>query len=199
MATLPAAVNARPFAAPTRRIWVLAAVLLLALGLAACGHKQAHPTTADNEGEYFYAGPITYQVQLSRELNPFDVEDKEYINGANTTLPKPDEEFFAIFLWAKNQTDATHTTADTFSLTDTQGNRYYPIAINPRVNPYAWTPQSLEPQATQPAPDSTASFGPTQGGLLLFKINRSVYSNRPLSLQIYAPGQASPSAVSLDL
>ena len=188
-----------PDFASAHRFWILAVGLLAALGLVGCGHKQAHPTRADNEGEYVDAGPITYQVQLSRELNPFDVEDREYINGAKTTVPTPDQEFFGIFLWAKNQTGGTHTTAGTFDIIDTQGTRYYPIPINPRVNPYAWIPQVLRPLGTQPAPGSTAYFGPTQGALLLFKINRSVYSNRPLTLQIYAQGQASPSSVSLDL
>jgi len=42
-------------------------------------------------------------------------------------------------------------------------------------------------------------LGPTQCGLLLFKLNTAVYSNRPLSLEIYAPGDARPSSISLDL
>ncbi len=58
---------------------------------------------------------------------------------------------------------------------------------------------TLKPLGTQPVPDSTAYFGPTQGSLLLFKLSASVYSNRPLTLQIYAQGQAKPSTVSLDL
>lgn len=182
-----------------RRLWFLASGLLLALALTACGAKQAHPTTADNEGFYVDAGPITYQVQLSRELNPFDIEDREYLNGATGTAPKPDEEWFAVFMWAKNQTGSNQTTTDSFDILDTQGNRYYPVPINPKVNPFAWTAQTLAPLGTEPAPESAASFGPTQGGELLFKLNISAYSNRPLTLQIYARGQANPSSVSLDL
>ena len=37
------------------------------------------------------------------------------------------------------------------------------------------------------------------GRLLLFKLPTAVYSNRPLTLQIHAPGQTSPSTISLDL
>ena len=59
--------------------------------------------------------------------------------------------------------------------------------------------QTLKPLGTEPEPDSTAYFGPTQGGEVLFKLNNSVYSNRPLTLQIFAPGQSRPSLVSLDL
>jgi len=52
---------------------------------------------------------------------------------------------------------------------------------------------------TYPLENSTAYFGPTGGGLVLFKINTSAYSNRPLTLQIYAKGQPTPSTISLDL
>ncbi len=43
------------------------------------------------------------------------------------------------------------------------------------------------PSGVEPAPNTTASFGPTQGGLLLFKLPISVYSNRPLTLHIFSP------------
>lgn len=182
-----------------RRLWILASGLLLALGLAACGNKQAHPTVADNEGFYVDAGPVTYQVQLSRQLNQYSTEDQEYLNGVNTPPPKPDEAWFAVFLWAKNQSGSVQSTTDSFRIVDTQGNVYYPVEINPQVNPYAWTARTLKPLGTEPPPDSVASLGPTQGSLVLFKINSSAYANRPLTLEIFAPGQASPSSVSLDL
>jgi hypothetical protein len=182
------------------RLLTLAAAASLVLGLAACGNRESHPTTADNEGVYVDAGPITYQVQISRQLNPFSIEDKEYLSGAaGATAPKPDEEWFAVFLWAKNQTKSVQTTTDSFDIVDTQGNKYYPVPINAQVNRYAWTAQTLKPLGTEPAPDSPASYSPTQGAELLFKINVSAYANRPLTLEINAPGQASPSSVSLDL
>jgi len=181
-----------------RRLSLLAAATALVLALAACG-RIAHPTAADGEGVYVDAGPLTYQVQLSRELNPYATEDKEYLTGVSASPPQPDEEWFAVFLWAKNETNTSQTTSDSFAIVDTEGNRYYPVAIDSAVNPFAWTPQTLEPLGTEPGPDSAASFGPTQGGLLLFKLNDSVYSNRPLTLEIYAHGQSQPSTVSLDL
>ena len=61
-----------------------------------------------------------------------------------------------------------------------------------------WTQQTLAPSGIEPGLNSTASFGPTQGGLLLFKLPTSVYSNRPLTLQIFAPG-GGRGAISLDL
>jgi hypothetical protein len=185
-------------ALPLRRLVVVVAALLVVLATAACG-RIAHPTSADSEGVYVDAGPLSYQVQISRELNPFNIEDKEYLSGVSSPAPTKSQEWFAVFLWAKNEGHSNHVTSNSFDIVDTQGHKYYPISINPAVNPFAWTAQTLKPLGTEPAPDSAASFGPTQGGELLFKLDDSIYSNRPLTLEIYAPGQAKPSSVSLDL
>ena len=181
-----------------RRLSILAAAALLAVGLTACG-QISHPTTGDNEGVYVDAGPLAYQVQLSRELNPYSVEDRKYLSGVSTSSPTPSEEWFVVFLWAKNQTHSNQTTTNSFDVVDTQGNKYYPVPINSAANPFAWTSQTVPPKGTEPAPDSAASFDPTQGGELLFKLGDSISSNRPLTLEIHAPGQANPSTVSLDL
>lgn len=190
--------SVRQFVAP-RRLIVLVSGLVLAFGLAACGHKLSHPTVADNEGVYVDAGPVTYQVQLSRELNPYATEDKQYIAGAQASGPKPDEVWFAVFLWATNSTKLPVTTTSSFAITDTQGNTYYPVQISAAVNPYAWTSETLKPLGTEPSVDTIAGLGPTQGKELLFKISTSAYSNRPLTLEIYAHGQSTASSVSLDL
>jgi hypothetical protein len=177
---------------------LIGGAVLAAVGLGACG-QESHPTTADGEGVYVDAGPITYQVQISRQLNPYNVEDKEYLTGESTSAPTPSQMWFGVFMWAENQSSSNATTTSSFDIVDTQGNKYYPVPINVQVNPFAWTPQTLAPNAQQPTPGSAQFSGPTQGGELLFKLNNSVYSNRPLTLEIHAPGQAKPSTVSLDL
>ena len=87
----------------------------MALGLAACG-RESHPESADanNNGGYVDAGPITYQLQVSRQLNPYATEDSQYLAGlpAGTAQPKPDELWYAVFLRAKNQSDNAAKTAD---------------------------------------------------------------------------------------
>ncbi len=188
----------RPLA-PARRLFLIGMLLLAAITLGACGHKQGDPTTADTEGPYVRAGQVTYQVQLSRQLNQYSTEDKGYLAGFSGPPPTAAQEWFAVFLWAKNETHTNQTTTDSFDIVDTQGNRYHPVALNPSLNPYAWTSQTLRPLGIEPPPDSTASFGPTQGGLVLFKLGDAIYSNRPLTLEIFAPGQAKPSTISLDL
>jgi hypothetical protein len=96
--------------------------------------------------------------------------------------------WYGVFLWAKNQTKHTQATTDDVDIVDTQGRHYYPLAVNPSLNGYAWRAQSLAPGGTEPALDTTASFGPTQGALLLFKLPNTVYDNRPLTLEIRSPG-----------
>ena len=104
-----------------------------------------------------------------------------------------------VSLWAKNQTKRAANTSDNFDIVDTQGNHYYPLAVNPSLNPYAWTAQPLAPGAIEPGPDTTASFGPTQGALLLFKLNTTVYDNRPLTLEIRGPSGKVWATIALDL
>ncbi|MDQ6744933.1 MAG: hypothetical protein M3Z27_02785 [Actinomycetota bacterium] len=182
-----------------RRLSVIGALLLVAGALSACGHKEANPTTGDNEGPYVRAGNISYQVQLSRQLNPFSSEDRGYLTGVDSASVKPSQMWFVVFLLAKNETHSNLTTSGSFDIVDTDGNRYYPVRLNASLNPYAWTPQSLRPLGTEPAADTTAAFGPTQGSELLFKLDNTVYSNRPATFEIHAAGQAAPSSVSLDL
>ncbi|MDQ6807171.1 MAG: hypothetical protein M3065_19945 [Actinomycetota bacterium] len=165
-------------------------LVILALGLAGCGNspKLRHDADAENFGVYVNAGPITYQLQISRELNGFSTEDAQYLAGLpkGTTPPSATQEWYGVFMWAWNQNKHYQTTAtpSNFDIIDTQGNMYHPEPINPLLNPYQWTSQRLAPKQTEPQPDTTAYFGPTQGQLLLFKINTTAYANRPLTLQI---------------
>jgi hypothetical protein len=182
-----------------RRLWIIACAVGLAVGLTACG-QESQPASVLNNGVYVDAGPITYQMQVSRELNPFLTEDHQYVSGLppGTGALSANQLWYGVFLWAKNQTDQTHPTARSFAITDSNGDRFFPLHLDTAVNGYAWTQQYLAPSDIWPAPNTTASFGPTQGGLLLFKLPTSVYSNRPLTLQIFAPG-GGKGEISLDL
>jgi hypothetical protein len=186
-----------------RRLWTIVCALTLALGVAACGHKEAHPhvANANNNGGYVDAGPITYQLQISRILNPYSAEDSRYVTGLPPGTPSltPSQYWYGVFLWAKNQTDRPQTTTDNFVVVDTQGTRYYSIRLDPAANVYAWQPQKLYPLQTQPSPDTPASQGPTQGGLVLFRIGASAYANRPLTLEILGSNNQRLAAISLDL
>lgn len=190
----------------------LVCALLVAIGLAACGgsgtshHAGGQETglsvaDANNDGSYVTANGITYQLQVSRELNQYSTEDSQYVRGvpAGTTDPGPTQEWYGVFLWAKNQTHQTRTTSDNFEIVDTQGNTYDPLKLDTAVNPFAWTAQTLAPLATEPGVDTVASYGPTQGALLLFKISTDAYANRPLTLYILSSSGKKLASISLDL
>jgi hypothetical protein len=189
--------------ATVRRVGILVAAAAAALAVGACtiNHKLPNPHYADDASLYVKAGRVTYQVQISRQLNQWATEDSAYLAGVRPSLLSlaPDQLWFGVFLWARNQTPHRVTTSGTFTIRDSAGRVYHPIPILRYANPWAWTAQQLVPGGTEPAPDSMASYGPTQGGLILFKLNDSVYSNRPLTLNIYAPGQSFPTRIVLDL
>ena len=185
----------------SRRFWILICLVAAAVGLSACG-REAHPTAADadNDGVYVDAGNVTYQLQISRQLNQYSVEDSQYLKGLppGTPSPTPDQLWYGVFLWAKNQTQSPQQVADTFDIRDTQGNVFKPVAVDPALNPYVWHPMDLLPSGTEPSANTTMSEGPTQGGLLLFKLPNAVYSNRPLTLYIH-PQNGQTASISLDL
>jgi hypothetical protein len=182
-----------------RRLWIIVCALGLAVGLAACG-QESRPPSELNNGVYVDAGPITYQLQISRELNQYAVEDRQYLAGlpAGSESLGPNQLWYGVFLWAKNQTDHPQLTAKSFVILDSSHHFYYPVMLNAELNAYAWTPQLLEPSGVQPIPNTTAYYGPTGGNLLLFKLPTSVYSNRPLTLEI-SPAGGQPGMISLDL
>lgn len=195
-----------------RRPLALLCALVAALALSACslahhphvaGGEQTGQDSADanNNGAYVFAGPITYQLQISRELNQYSIEDSQYVKGlpSGTTQPGANQIWYGVFLWAKNQTNRTQTVSDNFEIEDTQHTIYRPIKLNPALNPFAWTAQTLPPLATEPGTDTIMSHGPTQGGELLFKVSSDVFSNRPLTLYILGANNQKIGAISLNL
>lgn len=182
---------------------LLLVALLAALTLAACGgHKQ--PThQGEGEGAYIEAGPLIYQVQMSRQLEPSNVEDREYLEGLPADEPPlaGDELWFGVWLRVQNATDEAHVSASDFTIVDTVGNEYEPVEL-PAANPFSYQPVSLESEAGQPVypnPESAAGTGPIQGSMLLFRLDTSAYANRPIELEIESPEGGESSSVVLDL
>lgn len=185
-----------------RFLLLTSAVLLAALTLAACGGDHA-TTHGESEGAYVTAGSLVYQVQMSRELNPANVEDAELLEGlpADTPALAGDEEWFGVWLRAQNATDEPSESAEEFKIIDTTGTEYEPIEL-PESNPLSYRPAVVEGKDGQPVlpdPDSIAGAGPVQGTMLLFKLKTDVYSNRPIELEIVPPDGGEPSKIVLDL
>jgi hypothetical protein len=168
-------------------VCVLCLGVLAALALSACASTTHTAAGADNDGVYVTLGKVSYQLQVSRELNQYSIEDHSYLAGVTAGAPSAQQIWYGVFLWARNSSKQPQPAASSFTITDTQDNVYHPIALNPQINQFAWTNEEIQPDSTEPAPGSTAFSGPTQGGLILFKLPTSVYNNRPLTLHITAP------------
>jgi hypothetical protein len=177
----------------------LAACAALALG--ACGDAHTRVTTGTYAGAsgknapYLNVGPLIYEVQISRELNPYNVEDAAYLKGltpAQRAL-NPGEEWFGVFMQVYNNTGVPHPIATNLTITDTEGNKYSPILPN-ATNPFAYKGELLQAKTQLPAPNTIAASGPTQGALLLFKIKDFSLNNRPLELKIVDPTQPTQTA-----
>ena len=158
--------------------------LLAALALGACGDSHTKVTTGTYAGEsgknapYLNVGPLSYEVQLSRELNPYNAEEATYLQGLSPAERRlaPGEEWFGVFLQVYNK-----------------NNSYTPVVPN-STNEFAYRGGLVPAKSQLPEPASVAASGPTQGTLLLYKIQVVSLDNRPLEFKIVDPTDASESA-----
>jgi hypothetical protein len=184
----------------SRRLVTLMLVALAALVLGACGNKEERTLHGDTEGIYIDVGDLKYQVQISRVLNPNDREDRGYLVDlpADQQLGS-DENWFAVFMRVENDSDKAAPATNDYSIKDTQGNVYKPIAMGPK-NVFAYRPAVLQPKDILPLPSSAAAESTIQGAMLLFKIPVANFQNRPLVLQIPEPeGGNETGTVDLDV
>jgi hypothetical protein len=175
--------------------------LLAALALSACGDSHTRVTTGTYAGEsgahapYLNVGPLIYEVQISRQLNPFDSEDASYLAGLTPAERQltPGQEWFGVFVQVYNNNSVEIPAASNPSVTDTQGNVYTPL-IPDQSNAFAYRGGMVPAKGQLPLPDTVAAAGPTQGALLLYKIQIVSLDNRPLKLTIANPGDPAETA-----
>jgi hypothetical protein len=169
------------------------AIASLAMGAAACGAEEeteegdGKQVTGVVEGEPIELGDLRFNVQLTRFLNPADIEDEEYLQG----LPAAPlgEDYLAVFMEVENEGDddlALPSAAD-MQVEDTTGATYEPVET---TSIFALDLGATLPAGEElPAPDTAASSGPIQGSIVLFLVNENVSENRPLELTILADGE----------
>ena len=151
-----------------------------AVGAAGCGSEEGHEAV---EGEPLELGELTYNVQLSRFLNPDDTEDRFYLTGQKP-LPASDD-YFGVFIQIKNGSDEPQPIPRDMRIEDTQDNHYSPVTSE---SDFALNlGGEIEGKGTAPVPDSPARSGPTEGALVLFVVNNDITEDRPLNLIIPGP------------
>jgi hypothetical protein len=177
-----------------RNASIVALALLAALLLAACGESDTRVTTGTYNGAsgknapYLNVGPLIYEVQISRELNPWNSEDNYYLQGLTPAQRQLHlgEEWFAVFMQVYNKTSTPHPIATDLTISDTEGITYKPL-VPASDNDFAYRDQTVPGNGQVPRPNTPAANGPTQGAVLLYKIKVISLDNRPLTLKIVDP------------
>jgi hypothetical protein len=181
---------------------VLLALALVSLVAVGCGRGEGVQTTAETEGLYLDINGLKYQIQMSRYMNPADVEDREYFIGLPETTPQPsaDETWFGVWVRVENTSDEeTRPSATRWEIHDTQENVYRPIPIDPEDNPFVYEPVDVPPKTVIPLPSTAAGQGPIQGNLLLFRLRTDSLQNRPLELRFSNGGGSQEGTYDLDV
>jgi len=171
-----------------RRLCALLAALLLAGVLSACGkHQSTGPVRiAETEGIYLDVSDLKYQVQVSRQLEPNDVQDKAFLVGVpeGERELESNEVWFAVLMRVQNVTDEDLLPASDITITDTQEQEFEPVELE-QTNTFAYRANETIPAGeVVPVIDSPAYDSPSRGALLLFKLTLTALNNRPLELKI---------------
>lgn len=170
---------------------LLALAVFGALLVAGCGGEHSEGEAV--EGEPLELGPLLYNVQITRFLNPNDREDREYLVGAPPI--ERGEQYLAVFMRIENESDSPQRVPTGFRIEDVRGNIFAPLEID---NPFALDLGSvIAPHEEVPAPDTAAASGPIKGSMALFAVDETLTENRPFVLEI--PGVGGEGAVDLDL
>jgi len=182
-----------PHRRPLLSLFALLALLLLVVGVSACGWE--NDSTHVEEGQSVELGELKYNVTFSRYLNPNDSEDEAYLVGQEEA-PKG-ESYFGIFLEVQNESDEPQFLPSTLTITDVDENEF---EVLPSESIYALEfDGEVEAEEQVPKLDTTAQLGAIEGSLALFLLPESASENRPLTLHIPGTGDEEGAEVTLDL
>ena len=179
----------------------LVLLVFVAAFVGGCADKGAVVKEAETEGTYVDVAGLTYQVQMSRFLNPGDPEDKQYLQGLPQGVPAAlpgDETWFGVWMRVKNYSGGPLTPATEFTIIDTEENEFRPVPLDAKTNPFVYEPILLQQSQVLPAPDTAAASGPIQGSLILFRLKTDSLQNRPLVMHI-DQGEGNEAEIDLDL
>ena len=185
-----------------RRLSALALISLAAIVVVGCGDKPATVSAGESEAIYVTLGDLQYQVQMSRQLNPADVGDRDLLSGvplADQALGA-DDLWFGVWVRAFNSSDSAQRTANEFKIVDTHGDEYMPVPVDGANKLVFREAPVLADGGQYPYPNSAAANLPTTGAVLIFKLPHSALDYRPLELEIGSDALPDQSAtVTLDV
>jgi hypothetical protein len=169
----------------------LLALLVLAVGVSACGYESDSKSVA--EGESVELGDLKYNVTFSRYLNPNDSEDAAYLVGQEE--PPKGETYFGVFFEVQNESDEPQVLPSTLTITDAD-EQEYTVLESESIFALPFDGE-VEAEEQIPVLDSPAQQGPIEGSVAIFLLPEEASENRPLTLHIEAAGEKAE--VTLDL
>jgi hypothetical protein len=182
------------------RIAMLSLAALAALAAGGCGNKTDTAIVGETEGIYVSVDDLTYQVQISRIMNPSSAEDQAYMKGLpEGEEPAADEVWFGVFMRVENETDEELPAAEGFKIVDTQETEFEPVELDPEVNVFGYVPRPVPPGELLPPPNTPASDNTIRGELLLFRLKVQSLYNRPLELVIESASGGDDAVVDIDV
>jgi hypothetical protein len=164
------------------------------------GCENTREKNAGREGLSEDIAGLDYNVYITRELNPKDVEDSGYYTGPEAP---PGSALYGVFVNVCNPESGDKLSSSSFTVVDTAGNRFRAEPL-PSDNVFAYRPETLGKEECIPKPGSAAFSAPTAGSLLVFKLPLETLENRPLDLEIKSPpnpetGESETALIELDI
>jgi hypothetical protein len=179
----------------TRLGAAMLAVAAIAFGVVLSGCDTA-PENANQvtEGQGIKLDNLLFNVQITRQLNPGDTEDKAYLVGQKEL--GPDEYYLGVFMRIDNEGDVSEQVPTDMEIKDTVGTTYKPL---PSDSLFALgLGDTIHAGDELPEGESVAANGPIQGSMVLFRITSQAIEDRPLTLHI-TTAKGSTGEVELDI
>jgi hypothetical protein len=186
-------------ASSPRRLACGSGMALAALTLFAVGCGGGTPNQDAPAGTQVRQGGVSYAVQSSRELNPFEPDDRTLLTGVprRKLADMSGAALVGVFLQARNDGSTTHRAIAEPELISAEGQVFKPMPL-PAVDAFAYRGRRLAPGAQLPGPDSAAAEGPEDGSMLVYRVPDSTFiTDRPFIMRFGSTDRAA--SVQLDL
>lgn len=178
------------------KLATLLAIGAVAITASGC-EKEVKRIESHNEGIRIYLDGAFYQIQISRLLNPRDVEDSYYLQGQ--PAPAKGDNYFGVFMYVTNEDQDRRIlpiAADKMKIVTASGDEFEPIDV--KAPGWGYEPSPIGKGAMLPVPNTPAFVGPIRGGLILFRIPSADLDDRPLEFEIETPDDKT-GAITLDV
>ncbi|MGH2958684.1 MAG: hypothetical protein ACRDKE_03705 [Solirubrobacterales bacterium] len=178
------------------KLATLLAIGAVAVTASGCD-KEVKRVESHNEGIRIFLDGAFYQIQISRLLNPKDVEDSYYLQGQ--PAPAKGDSYFGVFLYVTNEDTERRVlpiSAEHMKIVSASGSEFEPVEV--KAPGWGYEPSPIGKGAMLPVPNTPAFVGPIRGGLVLFRVPDADLDDRPLEFEIETPHDTT-GAIRLDV